>query len=126
MSRVQSFRSMMARPKSDRRNMLYVVFEKSGKDRNIREPHAYDGDRAAADGIIKNAIAPGPTETKPFRANNPPDSEGEARYLKGVPMKRFAQPGEIAAAIAFPAGDKAAFITGQTLFVDGGTSVGRL
>jgi NAD(P)-dependent dehydrogenase (short-subunit alcohol dehydrogenase family) len=45
--------------------------------------------------------------------------------MKGVPMRRFAQPAEIAAAIAFLAGDKAAFITGQTLFVDGGASLGR-
>src|ERR1700739_1749342 len=80
----------------------------------------------AADGITANAIAPGPTETELFRANNPPGSEGEARYLKGVPMNRFAQPAEIAAAIAFLAGDKAAFVTGQTLFVDGGASLGHL
>jgi 3-oxoacyl-[acyl-carrier protein] reductase len=80
----------------------------------------------AADGITANAIAPGPTETERFRANNPPGSEGEARYLKGVPMRRFAQPAEIATAIAFLAGDKASFITGQTLFVDGGASLGRL
>ena len=80
----------------------------------------------AADGITANAIAPGPTETELFRANNPPGSEGEARYLRSVPMSRFAQPGEIAAAIAFLAGEKAAFITGQTLFVDGGASLGHL
>jgi NAD(P)-dependent dehydrogenase (short-subunit alcohol dehydrogenase family) len=80
----------------------------------------------AADGITANAIAPGPTETELFRANNPPGSEEEARYLKGVPMRRFAQPAEIAAAIAFLAADKVAFITGQTLFVDGGASLGRL
>jgi 3-oxoacyl-[acyl-carrier protein] reductase len=80
----------------------------------------------AADGITANAIAPGPTETELFRANNPPGSEGEARYLKGVPMGRFAQPAEIATAVAFLAGDKASFITGQTLFVDGGASLGHL
>jgi NAD(P)-dependent dehydrogenase (short-subunit alcohol dehydrogenase family) len=74
----------------------------------------------AGEGITANAIAPGPTETELFRANNPPGSEGEARYLSRVPMKRFAQPAEVAAAIAFLAGDKTAFITGQTLFVDGG------
>ena len=80
----------------------------------------------AADGITANAIAPGPTETELFRSNNPPGSEGEVRYLSRVPMKRFAQPSEIAAAIAFLAGEKAAFITGQTLFVDGGASLGTL
>jgi 3-oxoacyl-[acyl-carrier protein] reductase len=72
----------------------------------------------AADGITANAVAPGPTETEIFRTNNPQGSEGEARYLGRVPM-RFAQPCEIAAAIAFLAGEAAAFITGQTLFVDG-------
>jgi 3-oxoacyl-[acyl-carrier protein] reductase len=80
----------------------------------------------ASDGITANAVAPGPTETELFRSNNPQGSEGEARYLKKVPMQRFAQPSEIAAAIAFLAGQKAAFITGQTLFVDGGASLGSL
>jgi NAD(P)-dependent dehydrogenase (short-subunit alcohol dehydrogenase family) len=80
----------------------------------------------ASDGITANAVAPGPTETDLFRANNPPGSEGEARYLARIPMKRFAQPGEIAAAVAFLAGDAAAFITGQALFVDGGASLGSL
>ena len=80
----------------------------------------------AADGITANAVAPGPTETELFRANNPQGSEGEGRYLERVPMRRFAQPCEIAAAIAFLAGETAAFITGQTLFVDGGASLGTL
>lgn len=80
----------------------------------------------AADGITANAVAPGPTETELFRANSPQGSESEARYLSRVPVRRFAQPGEIAAAIAFLAGEKAGFITGQTLFVDGGASLGTL
>jgi len=41
-------------------------------------------------------------------------------------MKRFAQPEEIAAAIAFLAGEKAGFITGQSLFIDGSSSIGSL
>src|SRR4051794_27772395 len=68
----------------------------------------------AAHSTTANAIAPGPTETELFRADNPEGSEGEARHLARVPMKRFAQPSEIAAAIAFLAGEKAAFVTGQT------------
>jgi 3-oxoacyl-[acyl-carrier protein] reductase len=80
----------------------------------------------APDGITANAIAPGPTETELFRANNPPGSEGEKRYLARVPMGRFAHPQEIAAAVAFLASDTAGFITGQTLFVDGGSSLGML
>jgi len=79
----------------------------------------------AATGITVNAVSPGPTETELFRANNAPGSEGEARYLSGVPMRRFGRPEEIAAAIAFLLSDEAAFITGQTLHVDGGASIGR-
>jgi len=41
-------------------------------------------------------------------------------------MRRFAQPTEVAAAITFLASKTASFITGQTLFVDGGASLGTL
>jgi len=75
--------------------------------------------------ITVNAVAPGPTETELFRANNPPGSEGEKRYLSGIPMGRFGRPTEIAAAIEFFLSEDAGFITGQTLFVDGGASIGR-
>ncbi|SMF89685.1 NAD(P)-dependent dehydrogenase, short-chain alcohol dehydrogenase family [Azospirillum oryzae] len=79
----------------------------------------------AGDGITVNAVSPGPTETELFRANNPPGSVGEARYLAGVPMRRFAKPDDIAAAIAFLLSDEAGFITGQTIHVDGGASIGK-
>ncbi|KMS59348.1 short-chain dehydrogenase [Novosphingobium barchaimii LL02] len=79
----------------------------------------------ATSGVTVNGVAPGPTETELFRANNAPGSDGERRYLAGVPMGRFGAPDEIAAAIAFLLSDDAGFITGQTLFVDGGASVGK-
>ena len=79
----------------------------------------------AATGITANAVAPGPTETELFRENSPPGSEGEKRFLSIIPMGRFGQPDEIAAAIAFLASDDAGFITGQSLFVDGGSSLPR-
>jgi NAD(P)-dependent dehydrogenase (short-subunit alcohol dehydrogenase family) len=79
----------------------------------------------ATTGITVNAVAPGPTETELFRANNAPGSEGERRYLAGVPMQRFGTPEEIAAAIAFVLSEEAGFMTGQTLHVDGGASIGK-
>ena len=79
----------------------------------------------AVTGITVNAVAPGPTETELFRASNPPGSAEEARYLSGVPLGRFGQPEEIAAAIVFLLSDSSGFMTGQTLFVDGGASIGK-
>jgi len=79
----------------------------------------------ATSGITVNAVSPGPTETELFRANNPPGSPGERRYLSGVPMGRLGQPDEIAAGIAFLLSEDAGFITGQTLHVDGGASIGK-
>lgn len=79
----------------------------------------------AKDGITVNAIAPGPTETELFRANNPEGSDGEKRYLAAVPMGKFAKPDEIAAAIEFFLAPTSAIITGQALYVDGGASIGK-
>lgn len=79
----------------------------------------------ARTGVTVNAIAPGPTETELFRANNPPGSAEEATYLAGIPMGRLGQPQEIAAAMAFLLSEHSGFITGQTLFVDGGASIGK-
>ncbi|MCY1199547.1 3-oxoacyl-[acyl-carrier-protein] reductase FabG [compost metagenome] len=79
----------------------------------------------AQTGITVNAVAPGPTETELFRQNTPVGSEAEQRFLSLVPMKRFGKPEELAAAVAFLLSEDAGFITGQTLFVDGGASVGK-
>lgn len=79
----------------------------------------------ADSGITVNSIAPGPTATEMLRKNSPPGSASEARFLENVPMRRFAQPAEIAAAVDFFLSEDAGFITGQTLFVDGGSSIGK-
>ncbi|SFK50452.1 NAD(P)-dependent dehydrogenase, short-chain alcohol dehydrogenase family [Sphingomonas sp. NFR04] len=79
----------------------------------------------ATTGITVNAVSPGPTQTALFRENNPAGSIGEQRYLAQVPMRRLGWPDEIAAAIAFLLSDDAGFITGQTIHVDGGASIGK-
>ena len=79
----------------------------------------------APTGITVNAIAPGPVETEMFRVNTPQGSDAEKRFLSMVPMGRLGKPDELAAAIEFLLSEPAAFITGQTLFVDGGASIGK-
>ncbi|WP_272482696.1 SDR family oxidoreductase [Acidisphaera sp. L21] len=46
-------------------------------------------------------------------------------FLQNIPMRRLARPEEIAAAVAFMMSEDASYITGQTLFVDGGGSIGK-
>lgn len=79
----------------------------------------------AEKGVTVNAVAPGPVETKLFRQNNPVGSDGEKYYMAAVPMKRFGKPEEIAALMAFLCSEEAAFITGQTIWADGGASIGK-
>lgn len=74
-------------------------------------------------GITVNAISPGPTETALFRQNCPENSEIEQQLLKGIPMGRFAQTEEVAAAVAFFLSESAGYITGQELLIDGGSSL---
>jgi NAD(P)-dependent dehydrogenase (short-subunit alcohol dehydrogenase family) len=76
-------------------------------------------------GITVNAIAPGPVETEMFRENTPAGSEAEQRFLSLIPMKRLGKPDELAAGIEFLLSEDAGFITGQTLFIDGGGSIGK-
>jgi 3-oxoacyl-[acyl-carrier protein] reductase len=79
----------------------------------------------AETGITVNSVAPGPLETEFFRGNAPAGSEAKRRFLSLIPMRRLGTPEEIAAAIAFLLSDSAGYITGQTLFVDGGGSIGK-
>ena len=70
-----------------------------------------------ARGITVNAVAPGFIDTDMTRAL--PDAQREA-LLSGIPLGRLGQPEEIAAAVAFLASPGAAYITGETLHVNGG------
>jgi len=74
----------------------------------------------ALDNITANVVAPGPTLTEMLKFNNP-DLDA---FAAEVPMKRLGEPREIAAMIHFLLSEEASFCTGQTIFVDGGLSVG--
>ena len=74
-------------------------------------------------GVRVNAVAPGPVETGMLNRFTRTDAR-QAALVAGVPMQRAGRPEEIAEAILFLASDKAGFITGQVLSVDGGKSAG--
>jgi len=78
----------------------------------------------ARDGITVNAIGPGPIWTKLFEAANPADSPKTKAIVEGVPVGFLGQPADIAHAVAYFVSDAARFVTGQTLYVCGGMTVG--
>jgi NAD(P)-dependent dehydrogenase (short-subunit alcohol dehydrogenase family) len=78
------------------------------------------GVQFAREGIRVNALCPGPVNTPLLREVFAADPERAARRLVHVPAGRFAEPEEIAAAVAFLASDDASFITASQFLVDGG------
>ena len=80
------------------------------------------GVQFAREGIRVNALCPGPVNTPLLQELFAKDPERAARRLVHIPMGRFAEAGEIAAAVAFLASDDASFITASTFLVDGGIS----
>jgi NAD(P)-dependent dehydrogenase (short-subunit alcohol dehydrogenase family) len=78
------------------------------------------GVQFARQGIRVNALCPGPVNTPLLQELFAKDPERAARRLVHVPMGRFAEPEEIAAAVAFLASDDSSFITASQFLVDGG------
>jgi 2-hydroxycyclohexanecarboxyl-CoA dehydrogenase len=81
----------------------------------------------ATNGVTVNTVCPGPTDTPALRKFADSSGQDADKVLGGmtrsVPMKRLAQPSDIAAAVAFFASDAAEYITGQTLSVSGGLTM---
>lgn len=75
-------------------------------------------------GVRVNAIAPTATLT-PTRMQGFADKERLAWLLSRIPMKRLAQTQDLVGAVLFLASDASDFVTGHTLFVDGGWHAGR-
>ena len=80
----------------------------------------------APHGITVNVVAPGPVQTANFHSVVPEGSPQVAKIAEGIPVKRLGQPEDVARAILFFADRDAGFVTGQVLYVCGGTSVGTL
>jgi NAD(P)-dependent dehydrogenase (short-subunit alcohol dehydrogenase family) len=101
----------------------------AGASMYVASKHAVEGLtksaalEGAAFGVRVNAVAPGPIETEllnRFTGN----ADRKAGVIAGVPLKRVGKPEEIAQTIMFLASDKAPFITGQIVGVNGGKTAG--
>jgi 3-oxoacyl-[acyl-carrier protein] reductase len=77
-------------------------------------------------GITANLVAPGPVVTDMFTEVIPEDSDRARRLAQSIPVRRLGQPADVARAVMFLLAAENGFITGQSLFVCGGASLGSL
>jgi NAD(P)-dependent dehydrogenase (short-subunit alcohol dehydrogenase family) len=75
-------------------------------------------------GITANAVGPGPIRTALFDQANPPDSPRTRAIIEAIPVRRMGTPADVANAVAFLLDARSGFVTGQTLYVCGGMTVG--
>lgn len=78
----------------------------------------------AGDGITVNCVAPGPIATTAFWNNNKPDSDYTRNLMASIPVGRMGTPEDVANAVSFFCDPRSSFVTGQTMFVCGGVTVG--
>lgn len=77
----------------------------------------------ARHGITANSVCPGPTETPALRRIAEETGNDPEALVRSIPLRRLAQPADVAAAVAFFASDEAGYVTGQTLSVSGGLTM---
>ena len=75
-------------------------------------------------GITVNVVSPGPIQTSLFLNNHPPGSKQYQELVDVMPVGRLGTPEDIAHAVKFLAADEAGYITGQTIHVCGGMTIG--
>jgi 3-oxoacyl-[acyl-carrier protein] reductase len=75
-------------------------------------------------GITVNAVGPGPIRTELFDQANPPNSPRTKAIINAIPVRRVGTPEDVANAIAFLLDRRTGFVTGQTVYVCGGMTVG--
>lgn len=80
----------------------------------------------AGDNITVNVVAPGPIRTPMFHAVIEAGSDKERALAASIPVKRLGEASDVAQAVRFFADPANSFVTGQTLYVCGGTSLGAL
>ena len=80
----------------------------------------------APHGITVNVVSPGPVQTDMFHGVIPVGDPKVEQIAASIPVKRLGQPADVAHAVNFFVSEQAGFVTGQVLYVCGGTSVGSL
>jgi NAD(P)-dependent dehydrogenase (short-subunit alcohol dehydrogenase family) len=116
-----------------------VMLSSISAARGFAERAAYCASKAGVEGLVRalamewgpdgvrvNAVAPGSLETDMFRAASASGAVSLGQYLDRIPMQRVGQPEEIADAVAYLASERASYISGVVLPVDGGWAGGGL
>ena len=106
--------------------LALILMGAAGASVYVASKHAVEGLtksaalEAIASGVRVNAVAPGPVETEMFNRFTGRDAAAKAGFVAHVPANRTATPEEIAQTILFVASDKAPYMTGASIAIDGG------
>jgi 3-oxoacyl-[acyl-carrier protein] reductase len=126
-------------PAMRRRHFGRIVFVSSRAAMGVPTRTAYSATKAAIhgmartwalelgpDGITVNVVAPGPILTDNFWSIVPKDSERQQKIADQLPVRRIGTVEDVSRAVLFFAEPEASYLTGQVLFVCGGSSLGGL